>query len=137
MKKSALVIVACVVVNMLLGMAWYGVFSQPWMDANLLTMEKIESAGNATPGYILSMIVAAISAVILSAILRRMKVHGWVEGLFTGAGIGLIALLGTIVGNWYAMRPLVVSLVDGGFAFAQYAAFCAIIGKVYAPADTV
>ena len=100
MKKSALVIVACVVVNMVLGMAWYGVFSQPWMNANLLTMEKI-------------------------------------EGLFTGAGIGLIALLGTIVGNWYAMRPLVVSLVDGGFAFAQYAAFCAIIGKVYAPADTV
>ncbi len=135
MKKSALVIVACVVVNIVLGMVWYGVFSQPWMDANLLTMEKIESTGNAAPGYILSMIVAAISATILSAILRRMNVRGWMEGLFTGAGVGLLALLGTIVGNWYAMRPLAVSFVDGGFAFLQYCAFGAIIGAVYATAD--
>lgn len=132
MKKSALVIIACVVINMVLGMAWYGAFSRPWMDANLLTMEKIQAAGNATPGYILSMAVAAVSAVILALILKRMRIGNWQEGLFTGAGIGLIALLGTIVGNWYAMRPFVVSLVDGGFAFLQYAAFCAIIGAVHA-----
>ena len=137
MKKSALVIIACVVVNMVLGMAWYGVFSQPWMDANLLTMEKIQASGNAMPGYILSMAVAAVSAMILTLILKRMRINGLVEGLLTGAGIGLIALLGTIVGNWYAMRPFVASLIDGGFAFVQYAAFCAIIGKVYAPADNV
>jgi hypothetical protein len=137
MKKSALVIIACVVVNMVLGMAWYGVFSQPWMDANLLTMEKIQASGNATPGYILSMAVAAVSAIILTLILKRMRITGLVDGLLTGAGIGLIALLGTIVGNWFAMRPFVASLVDGGFAFVQYAAFCAIIGKVYAPADNV
>jgi hypothetical protein len=137
MKKSALVIIACVVVNMVLGMAWYGVFSQPWMDANLLTMEKIQASGNATPGYILSMAVAAVSAIILTLILKRMRINGLVDGLLTGAGIGLIALLGTIVGNWFAMRPFVASLVDGGFAFVQYAAFCAIIGKVYAPADNV
>jgi hypothetical protein len=137
MKKSALVIIACVVVNMVLGMAWYGVFSQPWMDANLLTMEKIQASGNATPGYILSIVVAAVSAIILTLILKRMRITGLVDGLLTGAGIGLIALLGTIVGNWFAMRPFVASLVDGGFAFVQYAAFCAIIGKVYAPADNV
>jgi ABC-type uncharacterized transport system permease subunit len=131
MKKSALVIIACVVINMVLGMAWYGAFSQPWMEANLLTMEKIQAAGNATPGYTLSMAVAAVSAVILTLILKRMRICNWQEGLYTGAGIGLIALLGTIVGNWYAMRPFVVSLVDGGFAFLQYAAFCAIIGAVH------
>jgi hypothetical protein len=131
------VIIACVVVNMVLGMAWYGVFSQPWMDANLLTMEKIQASGNATSGYILSMAVAAVSAIILTLILKRMRITGVVDGLLTGAGIGLIALLGTIVGNWFAMRPFVASLVDGGFAFVQYAAFCAIIGKVYAPADNV
>ncbi len=132
MKKSALVIIACVAINMLLGIAWYGVFSQPWMDANLLTMEKIQTAGNAVPGYILSMTVAAVSAVILTLILKRMGIRNWLEGLYTGAGIGLIALLGTIVGNWYSMRPLVVSLVDGGFAFLQYAAFCAVIGAAHA-----
>jgi hypothetical protein len=137
MKKSALVIIACVVVNMVLGMAWYGVFSQPWMDANLLTMEKIQASGNATPGYILSMAVAAVSAIILTLILKRMRINGLVDGLLTGAGIGLIALLGTIVGNWFAMRPFVASLVDGGFAFVQYAAFCAIIGNVFAQADNV
>ena len=134
MKKSALVIFACVVINMVLGMAWYGAFSQPWMDANLLTMEKIQATGNANPGYILSMAVAAVSAVILTLILKRMRIRNWVEGLYTGAGIGLIALLGTIVGNWYAMRPIVVSFVDGGFAFLQYAAFCAVIGAVHASA---
>lgn len=135
MKKSALVIIACVVINMVLGMAWYGAFSQPWMDANLLTMEKIQVTGNATPGYILSMVVAAVSALILTLILKRMRIRGWMEGLYTGAGIGLIALLGTIVGNWYAMRPFVVSLVDGGFAFLQYTAFCAVIGAVHAAAE--
>lgn len=132
MKKSALVIITCVVINMVLGMAWYGAFSQPWMEANLLTMEKIQATGNANPGYALSMAVAAVSAVILTLILKRMRIANWVEGLYTGAGIGLIALLGTIVGNWYAMRPFVVSLVDGGFAFLQYSAFCAVIGAVHA-----
>jgi ABC-type uncharacterized transport system permease subunit len=78
------------------------------------------------------MAVAAVSAVILTLILKRMRICNWQEGLCTGAGIGLIALLGTIVGNWYAMRPFVVSLVDGGFAFLQYSAFCAIIGAVHA-----
>jgi hypothetical protein len=29
-------------------------------------------------------------------------------------------------------RPLVLSLVDGGFAFLQYAAFCAAIGAAHA-----
>ncbi|MFN4984815.1 MAG: hypothetical protein ACK5BQ_08650 [Ignavibacteria bacterium] len=76
-----------------------------------------------------------MSAVILTLILKRMRIRGWKEGLYTGAGIGLIALLGTIVGNWYAMRPFVVSLVDGGFAFLQYAAYCAVIGAVHAAAE--
>ncbi|MFM7700929.1 MAG: DUF1761 family protein, partial [Bacteroidota bacterium] len=71
MKKSALVIIAFVVINMVLGMAWYGAFSQPWMEANLLTMEKIQATGNANPGYVLSMAVAAVSAVILTLILKR------------------------------------------------------------------
>ena len=41
MKKSVLVIIACVVINMVLGMAWYGAFSQPWMDGNVLAWEKV------------------------------------------------------------------------------------------------
>ena len=135
MKKSAIVIIACIAINIALGMAWYGVFSQPWMEANQLTRDKILAPVNANPGYMLSMLTAALSALILRYVLRRMHTRGWGDGLLTGAGIGLIALLGTIVGNWYAMRPLAVSLIDGGFAFLQYAAYCAVIGAVHAAAN--
>lgn len=60
-----------------------------------------------------------------------MSTSGPSGGVLTGDGIRLVALLGTMVGDWYAMGPLVVSLVDGDFAFVQQLAFCAIIGAMY------
>ncbi|MBS1560981.1 MAG: DUF1761 domain-containing protein [Bacteroidetes bacterium] len=126
MKTNYLAIVACVVVNVLLGMSWYGVLAEPWMTGHGLTLAMVEGAGSF--GYVLSMGVAAITAFILSLIFRRMGIASLVEGLQTGAAIGFLALLGIIVGNWYALKPLSLSFIDGGFAFLQYVAFGAILG---------
>jgi len=128
MKINWLAILACVVLNAVLGLAWYGVFSQSWMDGNGLTMEVIENAENANMGYGISAAVALISAVIFTLFFRRMGVESWMDGLKSGAAVGLLALLGMTVNNWFSMEPMTLSLIDGGFSFFQYTLFGVIIG---------
>lgn len=128
MKSNILAIGACVFANIVLGMSWYGVFSESWMIGHGLTLTMVENAGSL--GYVLSMAVAAITAFVFTLIFRRMGITTLIEGLQTGAGIGFVALLGTIVGNWYAMKPLSLSFIDGGFAFLQYVVFGAILGAL-------
>jgi len=128
MKTNYLAIAACALVNIALGMGWYGAFSQPWMDGHGLTMEDATSMENPYLPHIVGVATALTFGFLLTMIFRRMGVGGWIDGAMTGAAIGLFGLLGTIVGNMYSMSPFSLSLIDGGYAFLQFVIFGAIIG---------
>ncbi|MFZ4634200.1 MAG: DUF1761 domain-containing protein [Saprospiraceae bacterium] len=123
-----LAVIACGFINMLLGMAWYGAFAQPWMDGNGLSMDSINATANPALAYSVSFLSAFVSGYLISRIFNRMGVTTFQDGLVSGAAIGLFALLGNIVMNLYAQRPLSLSLIDGGFAFLLYSLYGGLIG---------
>lgn len=128
MKTNYLAIAACAVINAVLGMGWYGIFSQQWMAGNNLTEAAMNARENPTLPVIVSIAVALIAGYLFTVLFRRMQVADWTDGAKTGFTIGLFGFFGTIVGNMYAMRPMALSLIDGGFVLLQFAAFGAVIG---------
>lgn len=95
-------VLAGVATNMLLGIVWYGwLFEDAWMRsmgiADLDEEEKQTMQREARPGYVVSMLSAALATVLLWSLFGwadAMPVEGWVKGL----ELGFIAWLGFYVG---------------------------------------
>jgi len=128
MKINYLAVICCLFINMLLGMAWYGVFSQPWMDGNGLNMDMIANAPNPAMKYITSMVIAVICGLVISLIFQRLGVTGLQDGAKSGAAIGFLGLLSMIMNYGFAMRPFSLALIDGGFLFVLFTLFGALLG---------
>jgi hypothetical protein len=126
-KTNYLAIAACAVVNMLLGMTWYGVFDDAWMAGHGLTMAEIEANASATP-YIIAVVMALSSSFVMDLIFRRMGVSGWQDGAKTGAAFGFFVLMTFLMSYGFSQKPFSLSLLDGGFGFALFTLFGAIIG---------
>jgi hypothetical protein len=127
-KANYLAWLACPVYNALLGMGWYSIFRIPWMMAHGMSQDSIDRMPNPALPYIISFVCALISAFILDWLFRRMNVSGWLDGLKTGAAIGLFGLMGMIVMMQFALHPFHLALIDGGFAFLLYTGYGLIIG---------
>ncbi|MBU6343080.1 MAG: DUF1761 family protein [Bacteroidetes bacterium] len=126
-KTNYLALIVCPLINMALGMGWYGVFSQAWMDGHGLTMDRINS--NQSPMlYVVSVVGSLISAYVLHLIFQRLGVRGWLDGLKSGAAIGLFGLVGTIVSYSFSLLPLSAAFIDGGFAFVLFCLYGALLG---------
>ncbi|MEZ4921121.1 MAG: DUF1761 domain-containing protein [Saprospiraceae bacterium] len=126
MKTNYLAILACAVINMLLGMGWYGVFAKPWMEGHGLSPEDAENMSGMNYGV--SIGAALVAALIVSMIWRRMGVCTWADGLKSGAALGVLGLVGTIVGYMFAQINFETSMIDGGFAFIQMTLFGLVLG---------
>ncbi|TNE59398.1 MAG: DUF1761 domain-containing protein [Bacteroidetes bacterium] len=128
MKTNYLAILACGIVNALLGMGWFGMFAQQWMDGHGITRDMVENMDNPGMAYGLSFAVALITAWLITTLMQRMDVKDWMDGAKIGLTIGLFGFLGSIVANLFALKPFDLSLVDGGFVLLQFALFGAILG---------
>jgi xanthosine utilization system XapX-like protein len=128
MKINYLAVAACALVNMLLGMIWYGFFAIPWMTGNNITEETIANSGDNVMPYVLSVVSALTTGYIYSLIFRRMGVSGLQDGAMSGAAIGLIGLLGVFVQNRFAQAPTTLSWIDGGYLFILSVLYGALIG---------
>ena len=128
MKTNYLALVACGVANIVLGMGWFGAFSQEWMDGHGITQEMVEGMENPGMVYGISFAVALATAYLITTLMQRMDVKDWMDGAKIGLTIGLFGFLGSIVANMYALNPFSLSLVDGGFVLLQFTVFGAILG---------
>jgi len=130
-KINYLAVLACVFINIGLGMVWYGpLFSQKWMQYNGLTLERVESMPSGAMPYIISMVGALISGWVLSVLFRRIGVSGWQDGLKTGLAIGLFPMIVIFMGNAFALRPTELSFIDGGYAFILFSLYGTVIGTM-------
>ncbi len=127
MKTNYLAVAACVLVNMGLGMTWYGIFAQPWMDGHGLTMEIVEKNASATP-YIATTVAALVSGLILSHLFQHMNVNGWMEGAKTGALIGVLPAVATVASYLFAQKSMNIAFLDAGYMFVLFALYGAVIG---------
>jgi Protein of unknown function (DUF1761) len=127
MKINYLAVAACVIINMGLGMSWFGVFAKPWMDGHGLTMEMINNNTSAKP-YIATIIGSLVSGYVMSLLFQRMNVRGWQDGLKVGAAIGGLMFFSTYASYMFSLKSSALASLDGGYMFVLYALYGALLG---------
>lgn len=117
-----------IVLGQVLPAAWYGAFSDPWMDANNLTMDIVEEEASATP-YIFSIISSAIFAYVLAWLFTRLRVESAMQGLTYGLAMGFaFTVLPFAVNNTFSLRPASLIWIDGGVNLLIWAAAGLVLG---------
>lgn len=134
-KTNWLAVLVAAVVNMALGMAWYGfLFSKQWMAGNGVTEVGGKFFKNGVPmsESMLPMIINAFAMVVyplfLNWIIKKTGERTVAQGATLGASFGLITWLGIWVGNMFAANPNSLTLCDGLYAFLAWTIAGAIIG---------
>ena len=127
MKINYLAIAACVVINMGLGMTWYSIFANAWMNGHGITMAQVEANASAAP-YIATTIAALAAGYVLSLLYQRMNVSGWQDGAITGAAIGSFLFFATVASYLFSQKPLTLAILDGGYMVILFVLYGALIG---------
>ena len=127
MKINYLAVAACVVINMGLGMTWYSIFANAWMNGHGITMAQVEANASAAP-YIATTIAALAAGYVLSLLYQRMNVSGWQDGAITGAAIGSFLFFATVASYLFSQKPLSLAILDGGYMAVLFVLYGALIG---------
>lgn len=112
------------------GAVWYNVFSKAWIaDSGV----PVDSDGKPVGGRSIALVFAGgfVCTLIVAGMMRHMLaasgITAPVAGLVAGAGVGLFFITPWLTLNvLYAMRPLRLAAIDGGYATLA----CAIMGLV-------
>jgi uncharacterized MnhB-related membrane protein len=127
MKTNYLAIGACILVNMGLGMSWYGVFAEPWMAGHGFTRTEIEANASPAP-YIATAVGSVMAGFVLSHLYQRMNVRGWQDGAMTGAAIGSLLFFATVASYLFSQKTLSLGILDGGYMFILFVLYGLVIG---------
>ncbi len=135
-----LAVLLCVVVGMILGLAWYGfLFTNIWAAGNGIEFtgegEAMKALKNGKEmvedysAYGYNALGLAVYGILLSWLFQRTGTNTWQDGAMLGGGIiGLIGLIGVCMGNLFSQMPFSLSMVDGSYSLVLFAIFGAIIG---------
>jgi Protein of unknown function (DUF1761) len=127
MKINFLAVAVCIVINMGLGMAWYTVFSDAWMQGHGITLAQIEANTSVAP-YVLSAVSAIAAGLVLSLLYKRMQVSGWQDGAIAGAAIGSFMFFELIASYQFSQKSITLGMIDGGYLFILFVLYGAVIG---------
>ncbi|WAC09783.1 DUF1761 domain-containing protein [Dyadobacter pollutisoli] len=121
-------VLVCVVIGQVIPALWYSAFSEKWMALNGFTMEQIKAATSPVP-YLASIVSASFMAYTMAWVFTKIPVKSLLVGFLTGLLFGVVfVLFETIVKDMFSMRPLLLSLIDGGVSVLVYAITGAILG---------
>lgn len=110
------------------GALWYMSLGKPWMKATGITQEQVDGGAGKSPGpFIVSAIMVILVAGMMRHIFAQAGIVGLEKSLLSGLGLGVFIAAPWLVTNYaYAMRPKVLTLIDGGYSVIG----CMIIGGV-------
>ena len=121
-------VLVCVVIGQVIPALWYGTFSEQWMALNGFTMEQIKSATSPIP-YLASIVSTSFMAYTMAWVFTKIPVKSLTMGFLIGLLFGIVfVLFETIVKDMFSMRPLALSLINGGVSVIVYALTGAILG---------
>lgn len=104
-------IILAAVIYMILGMAWYSAWAEPWMKYTGVTEAQAED-GPAIM-YLFSFIGAVIYSLTLNWILMRLGAKNFIEGAKYSMIIGLVFCFITVMNeNSYQMKPVELGLIN-------------------------
>lgn len=131
---SYIAVLIAAVVAWIVGAAWYGVLSKPWMAAAGLTRETANDPATKRMSPV-PLILAFIGEVIMAYLLAGLIGHlgagqvtpknGVISAFFVW--VGFIATTLT-VNNAFQKKPFLLTLIDAGHWLAVLAVMGAIIG---------
>jgi Protein of unknown function (DUF1761) len=129
-----LAILIAAVAGWLAGAAWYMALGKYWQAAVGMTPEKMQECKNRPYAWLPFVIVFVTHLVMAWALAGILGHFGQVtikNGIITGALCWLGFVITTIVANnSFAMRPIRLTLIDGGHYLLVLALMGAIIGAM-------
>jgi len=111
------------------GAVWYMTLSKPWLAAVKIPVDADgRPEGGQSPAlFATTFVMQVIVAGMMRHIFALSNVDTIGAGLVSGIGVGLFFITPWIViNNAYGMRPLALSIIDGGYATLA----CAVMGLV-------
>lgn len=113
---------------MLLGMAWFGYWADPWMKLIGRSTEELRSSASTMP-YVFSFVEAIVFALLAGWLVRKMNAHTLVSGarvcfIVACATIGIAA----VTNYQFAMRPMKLAFIDFTFPILSLTVMGAIQG---------
>ena len=129
MLTSVVAVLAAAAASWLFGAAWYGLLARPWM-----AVSGVEVGSDGRPANskrIAPYLVSLISAILVAGMMRHVfalsGIDGAVAGLVSGLGVGLFLATPWIATNYgFSGRPLLLTVIDGGYATLG----CALMGLI-------
>ena len=120
-----LAIIVGVVINQVLGAAWYRTWAKPWMAEVGLTMEDMEAMKGTTMQwfpYVVAIVSALVFTFVLALLIQGMDASGAAEGLL----LGLLVSIGAIATSYattysFESRSLRLLLINTGYPVISYA----------------
>ncbi|WP_419928482.1 DUF1761 domain-containing protein [Candidatus Poriferisocius sp.] len=120
-----LAVLVAVVFNQVLGAAWYGALSRPWMAETGMTQEDIDvmkGTSRQWVPYVVAIVLAIVFTLGLALLVQGMGADNAGEGL----GLGVLAAVGFVLtshGVNYAFegRSLKLLAINVGYPLISYA----------------
>ena len=120
-----LAVLVAVVFNQVLGAAWYGALSRPWMAETGMTQEDIDAMKGTSRQwvpYVVAIVLAIVFTLGLALLVQGMGADDAGEGL----GLGVLAAVGFVLtshGVNYAFegRSLKLLAINVGYPLISYA----------------
>lgn len=121
-------VLVCVVIGQVIPALWYSAFSAEWMALNGFTMEQVKSATSPAP-YLASIVSSSFSTYTIAWVFTKIPVKSIFIGFLIGLLFGTVfVLFETIVKDMFSLKPLLLSLIDGGVSVIVYAITGSILG---------
>ncbi|MBB1490737.1 MULTISPECIES: DUF1761 domain-containing protein [unclassified Paracoccus (in: a-proteobacteria)] len=123
-----MIVIAAAILAWVIGAIWYRMNDRIYSNASGLQVQNI---GHPLSRSVTPYLLAGVALVAIAAMIRilfvRAGIDGIVAGLGWGAGIGAgIVAPWFFITNTYSPRPMVMTLIDMGYAVIA----CAVVGAV-------
>lgn len=123
-----MIVIATAVLAWVIGAIWYRLTDHIYAHASAL---QIQNIGPLQSRSVMPYLLAGIALVAVSAMMGVLFDRAGIHGIIAGAGWGfcigaaIVAPL-LVIENTYSPRPLIMTLIDAGYAVVA----CSVIGAV-------
>jgi hypothetical protein len=121
-------VLVCVVIGQIIPALWYNMFSEQWIALSGFKMQDIKTATSPVP-YLASIVSTSFMTYTMAWVFTKIPVKSLLAGFLTGLLFGVVFILfEIIVRDMFAMKPLLLSLIDGGVMVIVFAVTGTILG---------
>jgi len=121
-------VLVCVVIGQIIPALWYYIFSEEWTALNGLANQPMPSATGPVP-YLSSIVSTSFMAYTVAWVFTKIPIKSGYIGFLIGLLFGTVfVLFETVVKDMFSMRPLELSLIDGGVSVVVYSVTGFILG---------